>query len=642
MARNYFHQAWIRRRRHRLLNADTGLAQGIRIGVLGEGQSNWLTTDATPALSTEQPYSNLRVDAGTIVALVETTQESPASGCANFLAAQDGRIVYVSNEAVGGTAYDGLDQGSTPSNNTITNAGDMFDDCDGQIRFANVWWHGEQDTVLGASAATYEGYMVDRQADLQADLRTATGDATIELPLFMVQLGNYSQYGSTVSSPAAPVAIGQWDAAESSDLITIVAPSYMIDWQASGDSLHAANTGSRRMGEYMGKAIHWQLVQQRGKWEPLHIETATAIGNVITLTYAGGDGSDLVIDTTNMRARNTAGFEYVDANSRAWITNVQASGRTITLTLSDDATATGHVYYGWRCPWEGTLGSTGYGTGGNVRDSDPTPSIVSGTLPNWAIIQDVLLDSFTAGAGVTLAAWANTNSFRSPASGGLLRAFPFTSLNGATQATWSFWVRRDTWSASGLVLWARNQASGGRQWSFVTATGGTGAGTFFIAINTSTNASFTTANSTFANATWYHITVVYDGSQGTANNRCIVYVNGTSVAAGGTYSGTMPTSLTTPGANAGAGMTFFGNNTGGTHAINSNIRDAAIWVGTAFSGAEVTELYNAGAPFDLATHSQGTPDHWWFGEVDYDDRGGAATPAHLTAFDAMTFSSANP
>lgn len=603
-----------------------------------------LVTDATPALSTTQPFANLRVDAGNVVALVETTQESPASGLANWLTAQDATLVsYISNEAVGGTAYAGLDQGSTPSDNTIDNAEDarthaLAAGADG-IRFINFWNHGEADSIAdgpAANPATYAGYMIERQADLQADLRTRTGDATLEVPLFLMQIANYSQYGSTTSLRQAPYAIGQWDATDGNPLVRLVGPTYNLTWQAA---LHLDNAGARRCGEYMAKAAYRSTITGGADWEPLHIESAVAVGNEITLTYEGGDGSDLVIDTTNMRARHTAGFEYIDTGSRAHITGVAVDGRTVTLTLNADASATGHVYYGWRVPWSATLGPTGYGTGGNIRDSDAAASRNDAVpLYNWAIIQDVTLDDFTP-ASVTAPTWANTNSYRSPASGGMIATPVFTALNGLAQCTWSYWIRRDVWNGSGLIILGRNQASGGRQFSFVTDT--TGRGVWFIATNTSTNMSYTSANSVFANTTWYHITVVFDGSL-VGNARLNVYVNGSSIVGAGTYSTTPPATLTTPAVGAGAALTMFAGNTGGTNATNTNMRDVAIWAGVALDSTEVTELYNGGVPFDLATHSAGIPDHWYWGETDYADRGGATTPCHMTAWDGVTINSTNP
>lgn len=610
-----------------------------------------VTASATPVLSTTPSTTNFRVDADNVTALVEAGQESPAYGLAEWLTAQDAeQVVYVSNESAGGQSYAQLAQGTTPSNNTIDNAEDaqthaLANGASG-IRCVNVWWHGENDTQAGASAATYAGYMVDRQSDLQGDLRTRLGDAMLEMPLLMMQLNNWPQYGAGVTWYNAPPALGQFDAAEANPLIALVGPTYPFA-ENTADPSHVDNVSARRAGEYMAKAIQRWIVDGGPKWEPLHIETAEAVGNVVTLTYAGGDGSALVLDDTNVLARaNNRGLAYTDGTaSPAGIVSVALDGgnnRRLIVTLNKDAAADGVIESAWNAGWGADWGSGAAADGPapatNIRDSDAAPSLNDAVpLYNWAITQRKDLDSFTAG-GVTAPAWANTNSARSPASNGSHLVSPiWEACDAQTSCTWSWWFRRDTGWTVEQSMWDRTGALGGRQFGFRTYT--SGRARFYIATDVNTLMNFTTATSLLSAATWYHFVVVFDGAQ-TGNARLLVYINDVDVTGAGAYSATPPAALTTP---QGIAMSLFAPSNGGsTFNLNSNGRDFAVWPGLALSSANVTTLYNGGVPTDPSAASWGAPEHLYRCETDFCDYGVAAVPRHLTAIGGMTINGTNP
>lgn len=122
----------------------------------------------------------------------------------------------------------------------------------------------------------------------------------------------------------------------------------------------------------------------------------------------------------------------------------------------------------------------------------------------------------------------------------------------------------------------------------------------------STLATFTSASlsSQVTSAPWLHVVVVYDGTQATNATRLRTYVQAAEITAGGTYSGTIPASMTAPtsavwqlGANAGA------------NTARGVVDDLALWVGANVTcDLEcVTRLYGNGAPGDLRTTMLGAP-----------------------------------
>ena len=612
-----------------------GIPANIPLLLSVSGQSNAIGSGASPALSTTQPFSNTRLDRVTpaLDPLVETTVETVASGIANQLSAiQAARVSAVDNWAVGGTEYSGLMQGTTP----YDDAQDALVDAAGLqpgSRTALLWVHGEADDVNGETAAAYQGFMDDLQSDFQSDVRSNLG-VSDDVPMVLSQLSNWSQYGSSSSKRRTTVGLGQWHAARDNALITLACPTYHLSYQSSGNNIHFDNQGERRLGEYFAKALYMGFL--RGSvFTPLHITSAAAVSNVITVTFAGGDGSNLVADTTNMLERSNYGFEYTDGSgSPPAITGVSVSGRVVTLTLNGEAAADGVVRYGMTMAYEALLGPAGNGAGGNIRDQDPTISQSGGSnLWNWAISQELALDSYTAGS-FTPPSWTNTESMITD-SVQWASAPDFTTLDGATTGSWSFWVRRaSAWVGAERAILAKN-TSGARQ--FDIRGHSSGRLKIYISQNGTTNINWTSATSLISGDTWYHVAFVFDGGE-LLNNRLRCYVDGVDVSVLGTYSTTPPTSLSNPvndpELSVGAGSN------GSVPPGSLNLRDVSIRT-SALSAAEVGDEYNSGTPIDLDSVSHGSPEHWWRLEGDFADYGSAA-PAHLTGWDGVGFEAEAP
>ncbi len=602
------------------------------------GQSNMAGSSMTPVLSLTQPYASVRWDRAQsdFDPLVEATNETPVSAMANYVAQFGGMNSVADNWAVGGQPYSTLEKGTATYTSMLSAMTAIGTARTNQpTKAVSVWVHGEADDNNGVAAATYAGYMVDLQADVEADALARFPSAGPIVPLIYSQVAAWPHYASVRYRSTS--ALGQLAAALANPTrIFMVGPNYHLPIQGGGLDVHHTNEGSRRLGEYLGKVVK-RVVVDGQPWLPLHMASATAVGPTITITVAGGDGSDLAVDTSLMVERHMRGFEYVDdSGAPGVITGVAVSGRTITLTLDRDVAALGsnpRVRAGLTAPPAVAVGSTGIGPGTNVRDSDPSPSRSSSTpLRNWLAVQELAISSVTA-SGATRPAWGATQSLRFPSTSAYARNAEWAALDGATAATISFWLKRDSAPGNTFAVLAKNRASH-RQFDIRVAPSSL---TVYVATNLTTivNASTNTNTLVWTGGPWHHVVVVFDGSQGTVADRVRVYIDGVSTAL--TTTPAWPTALTT-----GAAVELsVGASANRASALGScNMRDIAMWRQAA-TPSQVTELFGAGDAIDPATTTLGAPvTHYPLNGTlaDY----GSGTLRHLAGFGGTTFQAVVP
>ncbi len=97
--------------------------------------------------------------------------------------------------------------------------------------------------------------------------------------------------------------------------------------------------------------------------------------------------------------------------------------------------------------------------------------------------------------------------------------------------------------------------------------------------------------------TWYHITMVFDGTQTGSANILKVYINGTQKTLSGTPS--FPSSI--PTLDATAEFTIGGIKPSTVNGAKT-LSNVSVW-NTALTSAQVTEIYNEGVPSNLNNHS---------------------------------------
>jgi hypothetical protein len=249
--------------------------------------------------------------------------------------------------------------------------------------------HGEQDQTENTPIAKYAADIAQLQQNYQTDIQAITGQTT-GVPLFMSQL---SEQCANTTTRQLFIAQAQFQAfLANPGRVYLTGPKYIYPY---ADVQHLTNVGYRWEGEYMEKAIR-KTVYEGTRWKPLYPLSITIYGAVISVKFNVPVGP-LVIDTTLVSPPTNVtggmyGFEYYD-NSGATpsISSVQVSSTNssivqITLASAPAAGAVRQLAYAYTAGSNyGGGGTSGVAPRGNLRDSDPYPSLYGNTLYNWCV-----------------------------------------------------------------------------------------------------------------------------------------------------------------------------------------------------------------------------------------------------------------
>ncbi len=324
----------------------------------------------------------------TFTPLIETTVETMGSALANTITANvpgQAYTIALTNHGVSSMPYAQLKKGTAPYTNGITqvtnvkNAATLASKISRVVALTSV--HGETDNFNGISGATYEGYLNEWRSDLESDIKAITGQQG-KIPLFIDQMSSY--FSSYANTPTSEIPIYQLAASENNPgNIFLVTPKYFFDYS---DRHHLTAASYRWLGEYYGKVIKKVTVDGEA-WRPLSPDRITRIGNTIYAKFHVPAGV-LAFDTTIQQAVANKGFEYYDSTSSASISSVSIiSSDTVAIVL--DTTPTGanqRLRYAYTGIAGTDAGSHSPGAaGGNLRDTDPYPSLHGNTLYNWAV-----------------------------------------------------------------------------------------------------------------------------------------------------------------------------------------------------------------------------------------------------------------
>jgi hypothetical protein len=408
--------------------------------VLSTGQSNSVANGGTPVLDSTQPYANLMFSSGVIpasgcgdargctaydkptafVPLVEgdtffypvQTMSAPMANTITALARgpfaatikDTDHVVLVSLHGRSGNTYWSLRKGGS---SYIQNSGYVlpFDDgmrevTDGlalakaagktYVVRAVTAIHGESDhyaystntaevplpgTDGKSTITTYLDGLLEWQRDYQDGVKAITGQ-TQPVPLIISQMHLWTDV------PHSKVVEWQYEAhVKSKGNVVLAAPAYFLGYAT--DCLHYTSDSQRWLGEYFAK-VYARIVFEGLPWEPVRPRAVTIAGNVVTAKFYVPK-PPLVLDVTRVTNPGSFGFEYVDAAGlNVPITDVQVtSPDTVTIKLASAAPG-GRLRYAFTAPIPNCPGPT-TGVRGNLRDSDPTPSIYGHDLFNWGV-----------------------------------------------------------------------------------------------------------------------------------------------------------------------------------------------------------------------------------------------------------------
>ncbi len=366
-------------------------------GFLLTGQSQSIGYNGYPALTTTQPYFNLKLDMNAsyskLATLIEDrdvgddytgANESPMSAMANTLTELVGggsyQSVFFAN-GVGGYSYDQLKYNTVPFSNGltyITTGKSIADSLSRNFKIeAVINIHGPADRD---HPELYEGYLNSWQNDYESSISAITHQVG-DIPMFIDQSSNLASYGKTSSE--FPVA--QLTAAENNPDIYMVMPKYFLNY--GPDWIHPTNSSYRIIGDYYGKALKKVLVDGDPNIALLPAEQVRK-ANVITVRFTV-PVTPLVFDTTNVLSKSNYGFEfYDDSGSTPAISSVALVGQdSVRITLASTPTgATQKIRYAWSSTaFTPTGAQESGGARGNLRDSDTTEGSANTPLYNWAV-----------------------------------------------------------------------------------------------------------------------------------------------------------------------------------------------------------------------------------------------------------------
>jgi hypothetical protein len=371
-------------------------------GGISYGQSGSVGAQGQNAISTNQPYYNLTFTGGPKAAVGSGTAtskplvednlqeagaaggnrgETPCSGLANYcvqLAAEENGIdpasivFFSSAPGQGSQRITALNKGTTyytrflghvqAAKDLASAAGKTY------ALHAVAWIQGESDADNVVARATYRDLLVQLAADIDADVRAITGQAS------PVHLLTYQTPFQVVSS-GGKIALAQLDAVDLGDLIHFVTPYYHLPYY-SGDSTHLINTGYLLSGRYFGRALKQLVID--GKYpDCIRAVRAVAKGTTLTVKFSV-PRAPLVLDTTQLAATTDMGFKVLDDTGTLTLSGITVvDGDTVQITLNRALGANPKVRYA--LDYLGTGLTILQGASGNLRDSTPMTTKISGT-----------------------------------------------------------------------------------------------------------------------------------------------------------------------------------------------------------------------------------------------------------------------
>jgi hypothetical protein len=174
-----------------------------------------------------------------------------------------------------------------------------------------------------------------------------------------------------------------------------------------------------------------------------------------------------------------------------------------------------------------------------------------------------------------------------------------TSLNGSAVASWSFWIKRDNVTRFEVPI-SQSGAGTDRQF-YIRFVGNNRIDAF---LNNSVMWKDTSLNVTFANNTWYHIVLTYNGATSGNINKCNLYIDGVKET---NTQGSNITSLNSSTSNFNIGRHQSGASSYNNY-FDGNVDEIAFF-DKELSQSEVTAIYSGGTPGDLTGHTNLTD--WW-------------------------------
>lgn len=376
------------------------------IGVLTYGQSLSRGQASLPVISTTAT-NNLTMASGVLrrpneagysaidfAPLVEsaigTEGETPTSGMLNGASRRISEAglpdyqFFGGSMGRGGSFVDELSANSTSFDNLCDYVKDANAIAKSKNKSFSVWamaWaQGENDNTSGSSNKLAYQYTQEWLAKLWQPFKDVVLQTTGQQ--FLPYLITYQTPGHRrSSSDTIHIAKAQWRASREYDDVVMAVPAYILP--TAPDNQHLTNEGSWLMGEYMGRALFYTMIQ-RQKWRPLEPVAVDWQDGFIDIEFYVPRGK-LVLDAALAALYDNYGFVMRDAADAVIdiISNVAVTDKnTVRITLSSIAPSGSVITYGRGKPGDPASSGNINGSRGNLRDTHGDTDKVTSPLGN--------------------------------------------------------------------------------------------------------------------------------------------------------------------------------------------------------------------------------------------------------------------
>ena len=360
--------------------------------IFNYGQSLSRGTNANPAISTTQPYSNLTFASGVLpkadVAhdytsfkpLIEQNMagnesETPTSGMLNAFvglqvakgdAAEKWQMVGTAPGQEGRTIAQ-LSKGTANYSGMLTQVQAAYDIAQAQGKTYSVWamaWtQGENDYAgVGTTQAAYLTALLKLRDDFNTDVKAITNQS-FDVPIVMYQTAAHRH--TNYLKNTMQIALAQLQAANEYKNIVMACPIYHLPH--AFDNIHLTSDSSQQLGRYYAKALDYSLNNSK-KWQPLQPVNILRQGKIVDIEF---NKSNLVIDTTLVAATHNMGFDlWSGATLLDTITSVIVTDTNrVRLVLSNIPPAGAILSYARGRVGDPQAAGNIVGARGNLRDS---------------------------------------------------------------------------------------------------------------------------------------------------------------------------------------------------------------------------------------------------------------------------------
>jgi lysophospholipase L1-like esterase len=410
------------------------------VGIIGTGQS--LSVGAPPALTTTQPYGNLKLLLGprgnravppwnpdlrelSVGPLVEPLRElstaypapypgnvygeTPHTAFANQVTALarafDPSSDYVSVHTVVGESGQGISELAKRAGDCTGTTGRAYAATLFEVRAiarlaraagksygigAILVTHGETDS----GNPSYEAELIRLARDYNEDLRAITGQAD-PIPLYISQ--QHAFPNASASLGQRPLANQtQWRlGVERPNEFVCTGPKYQYAGDPSGDGVHLSAHGYQLLGEKVGQ-VHYERAVRGRDWQPLQPLACARRERTVVVRFhvpvAPLTWDEHFDDPAIPEWKAGRGFELSSGKTRLVIESVHIEGDSVCVTAAHELPDRLTVAYALAS--QGTQLSTHSNAArwGKLKDSDPFIGSSSGEPnPNYAVSFELLV-----------------------------------------------------------------------------------------------------------------------------------------------------------------------------------------------------------------------------------------------------------